>query len=196
MYPQAKGDKMPTHGPQHRKTSGTTYYCDECARAHVNAGAPVGDTPDAILGLRGEASSIQYAWCARERAYHITSRKRADASIGIVTGKLADLWTRNTHTGAGAVRIAAPATDSANVARIRVTEFAAAYNAQRVNNARAPMTRGGGNGARIYAPHVTLTAATRRALRASNDWSNAERNAERAADWRALCAKIDARERA
>lgn len=80
MDTQTKGDAMPTRQGSANveyRSSGVSMWCDDCDAPHVDAGAHVGDTPNSVLGLRGIASTITYAWCASERLYHYTSRRRA-----------------------------------------------------------------------------------------------------------------------
>lgn len=166
-------------GPHDRYTSkGAPEWCDDCGRAHTNAGAHVTDTPEDVLGLRGVASTIAYAWCERERAYHYTSRRRAQYAQPS-PGR----WTQNVAQPKRTVTV-----------RALDRNYSAQYDAQRVTRSRAPMTRGGGNGILVESHPVALTDGARHALARVNRWSTVEGMLERTRDMHALMAKIDARE--
>ena len=42
------------------------WYCSDCEHAHH-----ADDAPRDVLGERGTVARIAYAWCERERAYHL-----------------------------------------------------------------------------------------------------------------------------
>jgi len=150
----------------------------------------IGDAPDGVLGTRGAlgegARPLLYAWCERERLYHYTSARRG-AHNAVHPGR----WTTNVAQPKRDVTVRTPVWMLTNP-----EAYGYAYDARRVAWNRAPMVRGAGNGARADHPPVALTQATRRALARVNEWSTADGRAQGAADWRALCARIAARDAA